>query len=748
MSVASDKASDADAGSTASGWLKCGVLLLALITVGLPINSLAVYASLLTMTVVVFTGAISTRRRAWLIATFLVVGAVVGRLWLAPPRFDEGHNVFLPGGPTQALKRELPAEVYDHLADEFDKRYLPEQHCKPQEAGCWLGLGYPDRAFAFSADGIFRKSVLSRSVAELDFSNPVWLRVGFINESRYNWYSGDLVRTNRDRRFGMGLHRWHVMMPWFEMVRFPAAYVGSELCWRGELMWEESNGHFSLSLGDRCRTVEWRDVGRRIFGLGIAPETLAMRLAPPLSVWLLKVAQFTLLAGALIAIVLTLVSVRLRALVIPFVLIGLSILVIAINDVSFIGGTRPMDGGDDGLFYDGVGRILLQYLLAGDYSNFLMGAERVYYYGGPGLRYFRSIEHIIFGESFLGYLSLILVMPLLIYALFRRFLPERWALGLGLLFVAYPVGKSFGTTFADYVEIAEQGYADPAAYILFSAGLLPLIGPKPSVLTVPDAPALKSEDHAEPAFFGALLLAFGIIMKPTIAPAAAAFLGGAGLAALHYRQWRRLAGMCIGFLPVFSMALHNWVFGHVFVLLSANATHPLVLNMPPSAYADAFRELVALEFAGEHLRRALSKIPQWLSSAPTQSLRTAPLNAAGVAILLYVVAFGRRFDPWLRLIGGTALAQHSVALFYVPLARYHLLTWLLTAVVNLVFLWQVWVEWLGGRFSNLHLRLRGKPAEAPGSAEDCRGTGLAAQTAADQLYCHRRFPQSDGMCRL
>ena len=62
-----------------------------------------------------------------------------------------------------------------------------------------------------------------------------------------------------------------------------------------------------------------------------------------------------------------------------------------------------------------------------------------------------------------------------------------------------------------------------------------------------------------------------IFMRPIVAPAAAVLLGGAGLAALYRRQWPRLAGLCIGFLPVFSMALHNGYFGHVFVLFSSNA---------------------------------------------------------------------------------------------------------------------------------------------------------------------------------
>src|SRR5690348_9012279 len=69
-------------------------------------------------------------------------------------------------------------------------------------------------------------------------------------------------------------------------------------------------------------------------------------------------------------------------------------------------------------------------------------------------------------------------------------------------------------------------------------------------------------------FVGALLRALSIFMRPVVAPAAAVLLAGAGLASLGQRQWTRLSGLCLGFLPVFSMALHNWYFGHVFVPLS------------------------------------------------------------------------------------------------------------------------------------------------------------------------------------
>ena len=81
--------------------------------------------------------------------------------------------------------------------------------------------------------------------------------------------------------------------------------------------------------------------------------------------------------------------------ILPFILISLSALVIAVDDASFLGGERPFDGGDDGLFYDGIGRIIIQKFLAGDVYGALEGGEKIFYYGGPGLRYFRALEHVV-----------------------------------------------------------------------------------------------------------------------------------------------------------------------------------------------------------------------------------------------------------------------------------------------------------------------------------------------------------------
>jgi hypothetical protein len=670
------------------GWRRLAALALCIVAIGLPINTISDYALLLILAIAIFSGDLRNGGRAWGAGVAIAALAVLGQALLTPPRIQEGHNVFLP---SPALERGLPKDVYEHLTAAFDAQYPVGKRCKSGEFGCWQDNGRPDAAFAFSADGIWHAPEYSRAVTSLDFSDPVWLHLGFSNELRYNWTGDtDVRRAQRDRRFWMGWDRWLFTMPWFEVVSLPAAYVGSELCWRGEVMWEGEAQKFTPLAGDNCRTIAAADIGKRIVGVGIKPGTLAMHLTPPWNIRLQNFARGILLLAAAVALTGVLVRVRPGRMIFPSTIIGLSALVIAVDDASFLGGLRPFEGGDDGLFYDGVGRVILQKFLAGDFYGALQGGENVFYYGGPGLRYFRALEHVVFGESYLGYLSLVLLFPFLACALFRRFLPERWSLALTFIFVAIPVGTLFGTSFVQYEQWAARGFADPAAYILFVAGLTLVVDV-----------SSDARRNISRAFFGALLLALGIFMKPIVAPAAVFLLGGAGASTIYWRQWGRLAGLCAGFLPVFSMALHNWVYGHVFVLFSANAEHAAVLVMPPSAYAAAAGELVRLDLHGEHLQQLVVQIANWLSG-PAESYATIPLNAAGVAILVYVVFFGTRFDQWLRLIGAATLAQHGVALFYTAaVARYHFLTWFLTLLVDAVWFQQVGIDWLKRHFPAL-----------------------------------------------
>ena len=403
---------------------------------------------------------------------------VLAQVWLAAPRIEEGHNVFLVDGAGGALEASLPPAAFRFMAAEFDAKYPPERRCDPAREGCWRGQAFPRQPFAFSADGIYDRAALSRRVSGIDFADPVWLRLGFINEHGYNWNSevSDVTRASRERRSLALIHRWQLEMPWFVMYRFPAAFIGSELCWQGEVLWEGASERFEpiAHSAMQCRTLAPEDAGRRIFGVAIA-QPLAMRLAPSASIRMRQLVEPGLALIGTAVVLALLVRVRARRLAPPLALVAITLTMVFFNDASFLGGVRPFDSGDDGLVYDGYARIMLRQLMAGDIAAALEGSEPVFYFT-PGLRYLRAAEHLIFGESYLGYLSLILLLPFLAFAMFRRFLPLRWALALTLVFAAVPIGVVFGSSLVQYVKWAARGFADPAAYVFFLAGFVLLVG--------------------------------------------------------------------------------------------------------------------------------------------------------------------------------------------------------------------------------------------------------------------------------
>jgi hypothetical protein len=672
--------------ATRNAWLRLAALALTVVALGVPINGLLPYAVLLISAVLILCGRIDTRAARWLGAFAAVAVAALLPLLIAPAPIQQGANVFLPTKPGNVIERQMPPDVYRFMKAEFDALYPPSVRCKSGSEGCWQDQGYPDRLYAFSADGVFGNPTYSRAVTGIDFSDPLWLRLGFVNDNRYNWYTAapDLHRADRNREFWMGLWRWRTTMPWFVMHQFPADYAGSNLCWRGDVLWPEADGRYQpiRHAGMACRTVSEADIGRQIFAAAIKPGSLAMTLHAPAGIKARLIAGKAVSLLAVIALLVLLLRVRPADTVRPFVLIGLALIVIAVIDASLIGGWRPMDGGDDGLFYTGVGRQILEHLVNGDIAAALIGGEKVYYYGGPGLRYFRALEMIVFGDTSLGYLSLVLAMPIIVLGLFKRFMSDAFAWRLALVFTIIPVGEIYGSTFLDYAKWAARGFADPTAHILLIWGVLVVV-----------AARAGPPNRFANAAAGSLLMALAVFTKPLVAPMVGIVLGGAGLAALATGQWRRVVGLCIGFLPFFMMPLHNWYFGHQFVLLSTNADQPTLLVMPPSAWLAALSELAHLNFAGAHLQGALTQIAMWLSG-PGESLAFIPFNAASVAVVAYVTLRGRDFDPWLRLIGAAVLAECVVGLIYIATPRYFFGMWLLSAVVVATFLEQRLLPWL------------------------------------------------------
>jgi hypothetical protein len=670
---------------------RIAVLALVVAAIGLPVNDLIDYAILIAAAVAVCVGGVKSLPSRWIAAVALAIAVAAGHILLPAPRIEEGHNVFLPG-PDAARTSGLPRAVFDFLDRQFAEQYPPEKRCDDQSRGCWrTARSEAQDGFGFSSDGIFDRGPWSRRVTGIGFSDPVHARLGIVNEKIYNWSpnASDIERFTRDKRSLALLDRYHLTFPLYIMYRFPAAFVGSTLCWRGDVLWETDGERFEpLPHADMaCRPIAAADAGRRIVGVAIKLDhPLAMTLEPDWTVRLRDWFATGLTLAGVLGLLGLLVRLEPRRLAWPAVLIGLSLLVVVLIDVNFIGGYRPLDGGDDGMTYEGYARDIVRFVLAGDFVGALRGDEPVYYFT-PGFRYVRAFEHFAFGETYLGYLSLILALPFLVDALFRRFLPDRWATVVTLGFVATPIGALFGSAFLYYVKWAARGFADPCGYILLLAGMVALIPRADEVDRPPVAPA----------FFGALLMALGTFVRPNVALASGVMILGAVVLAARRRAFARAGAIIAGFATLAVSPLHNWVFGHSLVPFADIVSLPTTLVMPPSRYFEAAYDVLHLDLASDRVIAAIGKIAWWLSG-PGNFYVMIPLNAAAVAALAWVGFFGRRFDPWLRLIALATLLEHGTGATYANWDRYHLLTWLLTALVAIVWLHDTGI---GDRLSGL-----------------------------------------------
>src|SRR5271166_3997787 len=313
-------------------WSKLGALILVLAALGLPINDLARYALLVISAVVICVGPVSRRRNAWLAAVAAVLACALGQFFLAAPRIDEGHNLFLIDGPGGALEAGLPSSVFQFMAAEFDARYPTQRRCAPTTYGCWRGDAFPQSPYAFSSDGMHDHAMYSRRVTGIGFADPVWLRLGFINEKGYNWNSrvSDIDRAARNGGSFAFLHRWRITMPWFVSYRFPAEFVGSSLCWRGEVLWERAGERFDLVAHPsmQCRVLSNEDIGRRIFGVSIKEEPpLAMRLDPTGRIRFAQLIECGLALTAAAMVIGLLIRWRYRRAVLAFALIAATLVV-------------------------------------------------------------------------------------------------------------------------------------------------------------------------------------------------------------------------------------------------------------------------------------------------------------------------------------------------------------------------------------------------------------------------------------
>ncbi len=164
------------------------------------------------------------------------------------------------------LKQGLPADVYRRMAADFDAQYprgAALQAGTATAAGTARLCRTASSPFPPTASGTTRQASRARHRARLLRSGVAAPRL----HQRKSIQLGQCPAVTRIASTATAVSswagdRWHLAMPWFEMLRLPAAFAGGELCWRGEVMWEGEGGAFAaLRPRAGCRAIRAR--GRR-----------------------------------------------------------------------------------------------------------------------------------------------------------------------------------------------------------------------------------------------------------------------------------------------------------------------------------------------------------------------------------------------------------------------------------------------------------------------------------------------------
>ena len=659
-----------------------------LLVLGVPITDLWRFLFLVAAVVAICFGNIRHWGPRWLIALTIAIGGAAAAWLIQGPQIQEGNNVYIPVGESlKVFEAELPQQAQAAMKSVFEHAYFTNTDGLPGSADWWqypafATPGYfTKHAFAPSADALWEQPKYSRIVDMIDFRNQDQARIRAINRSRYNFYHR---HRSQPHDFDTAARIDRSAMPYFVMAEINSELSGGKACWRGDVLWEDDDGKFSLAGRDAwgCQSLGERDIGKRVFALAIR-KPVEFAVYPSLQLRFLLWIKQAIRSLGVIAVVATLVRLdTFYQLLLPIGSAVSTIVTTAVLSPQFLIGFRTQDGGNDGLVHQSLGFDIFQSVRHGDWADALRGGEDIFYFM-PGLRYFRALEDFIFGDTNFGIVLCTMFLPIFLYYFLCRLLPLRLSVILILIFIFTPILEHLGFAHFLYIREMIKGFPEPIGYAAFLGGLALLARYVPTSIAQPLYGKM-------PTVSIGLAFALSVVMRPNLAVPATFLLAMVAPWLLVGKRWRELAGLVLGFAPVLLLTFHNWYFGHQFVPLTSSAFAPDNLLTPPSVYIASLQEILKLNLSGDNLALVMRQIVRWNG--------LSDFYRVFAVIVVFWVAIRGNTAPALRALAIVALSMQSLLLLYFPTGRYAYLAWLMVFVVFVVTFREVFLPWMRQKY--------------------------------------------------
>lgn len=570
---------------------------------------------------------------------------------LPNPRIQEGNNLFLLDNEQDPFNDKIPLPVFDYLRAEFEKAYPPENWCDRGTMWCWRTHGIPSRPYAFSSESIWQRNVrYSRLVDHIRFSNVGELKTGWVNDWNSCFFD-QISDVKRDH------------LPFFVRWDLSEAMVGGKIQWSGDLLVGSTTSGYSHEHGImREMHITPAHSGTEVWGFRIDPESsLSMNWIPP-GWWKTTVLlRFMIPWCSVFTLLFSLRAIQYRKAIMSLQLVAIAMGVIVWINRDFVFFHPPLFAGHDGLWMEGFGFQGTQHLSNGNITEFLRGGENAFWLM-PLLRYFRTIEDLLFGDTNFLIVAIASSIPVVAFLCLTRFTNKKAAFLLSICccFIPWNLG------FIRWAELSIRGLAEPIALACFLPALLKLFSP---------------EKPGKTGVFTMLLLAMTCGLRPNFLPPVIILL--AFLVWNEFRASGRFRyGLILWFCSLVALIpLHNLVFSGKFVLFTTGAN--TVKSLPWEFWTHALKDVVRLDWDAYHLQATIAHLKIWIFSSAgfsetlLPSGRVQEILGYGNILALAATAYTtlRCEDLRLKHLSWIALAAHAAGLLYHPSGRYIYLAW-------------------------------------------------------------------------
>ncbi len=645
------------------------------------------YILIFSITIIIFSKKkikISYLKLFIIISLIFSIKFIYGKLYI-----NEGNNILIFNDKSKNFYQNyLPENMFNFIEEQFDF-YSKNSNCNQNDPKCWKSFdplvksikGTP-LFLEYSPSMDLQKSKFSRKLKNLNIYNLKSAKISEVNNLRYNYFWGekfDLVREN---------------IPFFVMIEIPKYLKGSNICWKGNLFWENDKSYFQHLKNNsfKCKTIDENHINKKIYAVSLGKsETnerlnylygedyisendsldiflkkneLIFKIEKKMNLILFDYGIFILLFILIILFINNIYEYNQKLYIYTLTSTIFFIFLAFYSDKDLFFGFNISIGGNDGLVYNSYANNIFHYLKLFNVGKFLLGAEEIYYF--PSLiRYFLAIFKVLFNDTNYGYLAIGYILCIIVYSLFIKIYDFKFGLFFAFLVICTRLLEGYGASIIKLLKHVSMNDAEPFAITIFFIALYIFIYIYEN----------NNKNNYLLNFIFGVLLFITITLRPNYLPTV--FL----LALIHIYflyfayKFKDILFSLLGLSLISCIPLHNLYFGKEFILLTSGHVH--ATSVPLGVYFNAFIDLINLNFSNsQNINKVIFQFNRWIKPEEFHYLL--------IFFLLFLVF--KYQDIYFKIISSLALSQHAVLLIFMPSGRYSYLAWFLSVMIFLYFI--------------------------------------------------------------